>query len=320
MSEFEIIDKYFAPLTMGHKSAYDLKDDAAVLKIPDKHELVVTSDTLNESVHFLKDETPENIARKALRVNLSDLAAMAATPLCYQLNIAFPKKPLNKWLEGFSNTLYKDNKEYNIFCSGGDTTSTHEGGLSISITAMGIVPKGQAVRRAGAKNGDYIVITGCVGGAALGLKLLQKGLCKEWCKESVERYFAPVPRVNCKKIIRKYANAAMDISDGLIADYSHMAKASRLGAEIDIAKIKFSQEVNRAIDDGIFSIEEAITGGDDYELILAVSKGNIKPLLDELNKINLNPMVIGCFLDSDLGLKFVNTKGINISEKGWEHF
>ncbi len=320
MSEFEIIEKYFTPLTMGHESADGLKDDAAVLKIPDKHELVVTSDSLNEGVHFLKGEAPENIARKALRVNLSDLAAMAATPLCYQLNIAFPEKPLDKWLEGFSNALYEDNREYNIFCSGGDTTSIQGDNLSVSITAMGTVPKGQAVRRSGAKAGDLIVVTGCVGSAALGLKALQNGLGEGKYKESIERYFVPRPRVNCTEVIRGYVNAAADISDGLIADCMHIAKASRLGAEIDIEKINFSQEVNRAIDDGLYSIEEVITGGDDYELILAVSKGNIKSLLGELHKINLNPMVIGCFLDSDLSLKFINTKGINISKTGWKHF
>ena len=320
MSEFEIIDKYFRPLTMGHEGTAGLSDDAAVIEVPHDHELVITSDTLNEGVHFFNGEPPENIARKALRVNLSDLAAMGAAPLCYQLNIAFPHKPDEAWLSMFSNALVEDNSHYNLFCSGGDTTSIQGDNLSVSITAMGTVSKGQAVRRGGAKAGDLIVVTGCVGDAALGLKALQNGLGEEQYKESIGRYFAPMPRVNCTEVMRGYVNAAADISDGLIADCMHIAKASRLGAEIDIEKIKFSQEVNRAIDDGLSSIEEAITGGDDYELILAVSEENIKLLLGKLQKINLNPMVIGRFLDFDLSLKFINTKGINISKNGWKHF
>ncbi len=322
MSEFEVIEKHFRSLTMGRAGTAELLDDAATIEIPDGYELVITSDTLNEGVHFFDGEDPENIARKALRVNLSDLVAMAATPLCYQLNIAFPEKPSDKWLESFSKALHEDNRLYNIYCSGGDTTSIKGGGLSISITAMGIVPKGCALRRSGAKAGDFIVITGCVGDAALGLKTLQESHEQKLYEDSVSRYLVPQPRIEASNIIRRYAGAATDISDGLIADCLHIAKASGLGAEIDIEKIKFSQCVNRAIDNRFFSIEEAVTGGDDYELILSVSDVNLESLMGGLRKINLNPMVIGRFLDSKLGVSFVNsgTLNIDISNLGWQHF
>ena len=273
MSEIEIIEDYFARLTMGHEGTDGLKDDAAVLDIPDGHELVVTSDTLNEGVHFLEGESPENIAYKALRVNLSDLAAMAATPLCYQLNIAFPEEPKDQWLKAFGDALYDDNKAFNVYCSGGDTTGIKGDRLSISITAIGTVPKGKAVRRSGVQKGDVIIITGPLGDAALGLKVLQEGLDQEPYKHAVERYHVPEPRLGIEDITRKYVNAAADISDGVMIDLMRIHRASGFGADVDLAKIEFSDEVCKAIDNKVMSIEEAIKGGDDYELILAVFAG-----------------------------------------------
>mgnify|MGYP003632619992 FL=1 len=322
MNEFETIEKYFAPLTMGYEGSAGLCDDAAVLEIPEGHELVVTSDTLNEGIHFLEGEAPENIARKALRVNLSDLAAMAATPLCYQLNLAFPEKPTEAWLRAFTDALYEDNESFHIFCSGGDTTSIKGGALSISMTAMGTVPKGTAVRRGGAKAGDAIILTESVGDAVLGLKLLQGGLDKASFSTAIERYRVPRPRTQTVDILRKYAHAAADISDGLIADCLHIAKASNLCAEIDIEKIKFSQAVERAIDQKIITLEQAIKGGDDYELVLAVPDQNVALALSELQKINLKPLVIGHFKDSDLSLEMLNSDGLQMDQSafGWTHF
>ncbi len=322
MNEFEMIERYFLPLTMGNDSVAGLQDDAAVLEIPQGFELVVTSDTLNENVHFLKNEAPANIARKALRVNLSDLAAMGAEPLSYQLNMAFPKKPSDDWLCKFSDALLEDNKHYNIFCSGGDTTSIKGDYLSISITALGVVPKGQAVRRSGAKDGDLVVITGVVGDAFLGLKTLQKGLDNEIYSESVKRYLCPNPRIESVNIIRKYANAAADISDGLLADVLHIGKASNLGVELDFKKISFSKYVQHALDHGLVKFKDILKGGDDYELILSVSAGNLNSLLSELRKNDLEPLVIGEFKRNNLPLRILNTDTICIDGQnlGWEHF
>lgn len=322
MNEFEMIERYFLPLTGGHDGTAELKDDAAVLNIPDGHELVVTSDTLNEDVHFLEGEAPENIARKALRVNLSDLAAMGAKPLCYQLNIAFPQKPSDGWLCAFSKALQEDNQTYGVFCSGGDTTSIKGGGVSISITAMGVVPKGRSVRRSGAKNGDFIVLTGMVGDALLGLKVLQDGLDDHIYAQAVSRYRVPCPHMNIDEIVRQYAHAAVDISDGVLADCMHIANASGLGAEIDLEKLVFSKDVQQALDRKIVTVEDLLGGGDDYELILSVSAQNLDFMIRDLEKMSLNPLVIGIFKDSVSSLSILNTKTSCIDGKnlGWKHF
>ncbi len=309
------------PLTMGQIGTAGLKDDAAVIVVPDGHELVVTSDTLNEGVHFLSDSAPEDIARKALRVNLSDVAAMGAAPLCYQLNLAFPTKPSEDWLARFSGALLSDNALYGVYCSAGDTTSIQGAGLSISITAMGAVPVGQAVRRSGAQDGDVLVVTGAVGDAALGLQMIRAGAEDDYAG-AVARYYVPQPRCPVVDIVRKYANAASDISDGLLADAMHIARASGLGVEIDPSKLIFSKDVQHALDDGVFDCADILSGGDDYELILAVSSDCVDGLISELRNCNLNPMVIGEFKGDILGFYILDTvtKRIDVKSLGWKHF
>lgn len=322
MNEFEMIERYFLPLTCGYAGTAGLCDDAAVLDIPDGHELVVTSDTLNENVHFMSGEHPANIARKALRVNLSDLAAMGATPLCYQLNIAFPKRPDEVWLTAFSKALQEDNEVYGVFCSGGDTTSIKGCFLSISITAMGVVPKGGAVKRSGATKGDHIVLSGGVGDAYLGLRVLQNGLDAQKYAYAVSRYRVPLPRINIESILREYVNASADISDGLIADCINIAKASGLRGDMDVGRIEFSQDVQLALEEGIVTSEELLGGGDDYELIMAVSPENLSMAILEMKKNKLNPMVIGKFLELSSALPILSFGSFRIDEKsyGWKHF
>ncbi len=321
MDEFSIIKKYCVPLTMGHLGAAGLQDDGAVLSVPDGCELVVTSDSLNEGVHFMIGETPDVIARKSLRVNLSDLASMGAKPLCYQLNVAFPVAPKEAWLAEFSGALLGENKRYGVFCSGGDTTSIKSDYLSISITAMGYVPRGKAVRRGGAKDGDAIVLTGVVGDAALGLKMLLAGESSKY-KEAVAHYRMPDPPVGIESIMQKYVNAAADISDGLMADSLNIAHASGLGMEIDLDALKFSNDVQMAINSGYFTMEEALCGGDDYGLIMAVSNKNLGNVVGELEKSNLNPLVIGRFVDNGLKTELIGNDKYRIEalSKGWKHF
>ncbi len=341
MNEFSMIEEYFLPLTMGHKESLLLKDDAAIFDIPKNHELIVTSDTLSAGVHFLKNEQPEYIAHKALRVNLSDLAAMGAVPLAYQLCIAFPKKPYEQWIKKFTAALLKDQKEFGIFCSGGDTTIT-KGALTISITAMGLVPKGKAMKRSGAKVGDVLIITGPVGGAAAGLKMLKGELplpegggrgrgygsrmmpktlpphpaLPLWGREIVNAYQKPVPRLAAASSIRRYANAAIDISDGLIADVAHVCMASGCTAKIDIAAMQFHQVVQKYL-----TPEEAITGGDDYELALAASPKNLSVLLKNLRTQGLKPQIIGEFIKGEPKvLIYKNGKALDFKKSGWTHF
>ncbi len=319
MNEFEMIERYFLPLSRGRGEVAGFKDDAVILQVPDGFELVVTSDTLNEAVHFMEGEAAANIARKALRVNLSDLSAMGAKPLSYQLNIAFPSAPDEVWLAEFSKALQADNELFDVFCSGGDATSIKGDYLSISITALGLVPAGRAVRRGGAKDGDLIVVTGVIGDAYLGLKALQDGLSYE---KAIGRCRVPSPRTHAVDIIWKHANAATDISDGLLADIMHIADASDLGVEVDIDKLKFSKEVQHALDKKIIKIEGILTGGDDYELILAVSPANLPILVRELENIKLNPMVIGEFVSNRLKEPILKSKThrIDVKTLGWQHF
>lgn len=325
MSEFEMIAEYFAPLTLGRKEAGGLKDDAAVLAVPEGRELVVTSDTLNEGVHFLKGEKPQNIARKALRVNLSDLAAMGADPYCYQLCASFPEKPDPAWLRAFSDALLADQETFGIFCSGGDTTSLKGEHMSLTITALGLSPEGKALRRKGAKPGDAIVLTGPVGDAALGLHALKRkntGDDFSLYAEAIQRYQAPWPRTEIAGIIRKHATAATDISDGLLADIGHICAASHVGARIELFGMAYSEEVRRAMEDAVLTLEQVLTSGDDYELALAVPAERAADLLRELGEKDLNPFVIGVFQEKEAGFRVFDASGNEMWVKsgGWQHF
>ena len=322
MNEFDIIESYFLKLTMGKDETAGLKDDAAVIAVPEGCEIVISSDTLNAGTHFLKDEAPENIARKALRVSLSDLASMGADPLCYQLNIAYPNRPDGQWLKAFTEALLEDQNAFGLYCSGGDTTGTH-GALSISVTVIGTVPKGKAVRRGGAKDGDLVILTGVIGDAALGLKALW-GRMDDHYSSAVARYRVPEPRIGLAELVRDYVNAAIDISDGLAADLGHICAASNLGANIKINPqgLVFSNDVQMALDVNFVALDDILAGGDDYELALAVSPDHEEKIMQELKKMNLEPMVIGVFKDSISGITVFDGQGQETSLKasGWQHF
>ncbi len=322
MNEFDLIAQYFEPLTLGRREAGGLRDDAAVLKIPEGRELVVTSDTLNEGVHFLpKEKKPEHIARKALRVNLSDLAAMGAEPYCYQLNLALPEEPEAAWLEAFTSALAEDQKAYGIFLSGGDTTGT-KGPLSVSITAMGLVPEGRAVRRSGAKAGDYIVLTGPVGDAFLGLQVLCGEIDLKDPEYVIERYRFPNPRTALAEALRLYAHAAVDVSDGLAADLGHICAASGLGAKVELGKIPFSDAAQKLLKEEVVTYEDLLTGGDDYEVLLAVPPDDFQAFLEAaVAKQGVTPQVIGSFEDGQ-GVSVLDAKGraLSFERTGWRHF
>lgn len=308
-SEFKIIEQYFRPLTNGDM----LHDDAAVLCVPAGYDLIVTSDTLNAGTHFLEDETPENIARKALRTNLSDLASMGARPLSYQLNLAFPQKPSGEWLAAFTGALSQDQAEFGVFCSGGDTTSILGDYLSISITALGLVPVGKALRRDKAKTGDLLMISGPVGDAYLGLKSIRKGLGFTLAET---RYRIPYPRLGSVHLLDAI-NAAADISDGLIADAGHIARASCLGLEISLNEISFSNEILSAIDKGIIIPAQALTGGDDYELAMAVNP----EMASVVRSIFPKAQIIGKFVNGQgVTVRDENGAEVQITTSGWTHF
>ncbi len=320
MNEFEMIQQYFLPLTLGRAEAGGLLDDAAILDIPEGFDLVISSDTLNGGTHFLEDEDPANIAHKALRVNLSDMAAMGAKPYCYQMNLAFSDFPDEAWVKAFSAALLADNKEFDVFCSGGDTTVA-EGPLLVSLTITGLVPKGKAVKRSTAKAGDLAVVTGCIGDAAIGVKHLLKTLELDAPEYFLNACHKPEARTPLSAAICKYARAAADVSDGLIADLGHICKTSKVAARLDLASIPFSLHAQQVLASGAVEAEDLLIGGDDYEIAMAVAPENIAAFQKEAAALGIPLTLIGRF-EAGEGVQVLDASGAPLTFKraGWTHF
>lgn len=273
--EFDLIKRYFAPLARDPGSA-GLTDDAAVLSPCPGYDLVLTKDVLAADIHFFADDAPEAIAAKALRVNLSDLAAKGATARGYLLGLALPANWSVDWLERFCNGLAADQAAYGVQLLGGDTIRSGNG-LQVSITAIGEVPAGGAIRRAGVAPGDVVFVSGTIGDAAAGLKARldpefckSHGLCVEEEKHILARYLLPRPRLRLAPLIARYASASMDVSDGLFADSFHLAKASGADLEIDIDRIPISPALVRMKAEAPDEVLACLDGGDDYEILCAV--------------------------------------------------
>lgn len=251
--EFELIRRFLAPLATA-AGAGGLEDDAALIDAPEGRRLVVTTDSMVEGVHFPGDGPPGLIARRLLRTNLSDLAAMAARPEGYLLNLALPERIDDPWLEGFAAGLAADQEEFGLSLFGGDTVAT-PGALTLTVTAFGSATA--PVRRSGARPGDCVFVTGPVGDGHFGLKAVRGELD---APRLADRYWLPTPRFGAAE----GASAAADISDGLIADLGHICRASGVGAVIELEAVPLSPEVAAL---GARARLEALTGGDDYELV-----------------------------------------------------
>ena len=284
MDEFELIRRYFATLTAPRGDvALGIGDDAALLTPPRGHEVVVTTDTLIAGRHFPDDTDPQAVGWKALAVNLSDLAAMGAEPrwftLALTLRMADPE-----WLAGFAAGLGAMAREAGVALVGGDTT---QGALSITITAMGTVPAGKAIRRSGAKAGDAVCVTGTLGDAALALRLLGEGGGRGEARSADlehlrTRLHRPVPRVTVGAALRDLAHAAIDLSDGLAGDLSHILDASGVGAEIRAGKLPMSPAF-RGLSDPEDRLALQVSGGDDYELCVCLPPDNVAKLRKRLD-------------------------------------
>ena len=320
MAEFDIIQQHFANWQSENASVVlGIGDDAAVIEVPDEHQLVVTTDLFLPGIHFPENTSAEDIAYKALAVNLSDLAAMSAKPGWFTLSLSIPKID-NNWLEKFSHSLAETARFYNIALVGGDT---NQGPLTINIQAMGQVPKNQALRRDGAKPGDCIYCTGTLGDAALGLALLQgkhSVLDEEDRIYFHERLNRPMPRVGAGLSLRHGASAAIDISDGLVADLSHLLKASgELGALIHLEDIPLSEPLKRHMNE-IEAWETALSGGDDYELCFTVSEKKRGILETSLSNAGCSFVCIGRVTKKS-GIQFQNSgANLSLNLKGFEHF
>jgi thiamine-monophosphate kinase len=272
-AEDSLIARYFKPLA-SDPGAFDLNDDAAILK-PAGRDIVVTTDAIVEGVHFLPDDPADTLARKALRVNLSDLAAKGAVPAGFVLTLAL-RAADDAWLKPFASALEDDAAQFACPLLGGDTVST-PGPLMISITAFGRVPAGTMVHRSGAKPGDRVVVTGTVGDAALGLDILKGGtiaaaLANDAAAREmlVGRYRVPQPRNALAHVIADHASAAMDVSDGLAGDLVKLCAASSVSADIDGTCIPLSTAAAALLSRGAVGIEAIVSGGDDYEVLCTI--------------------------------------------------
>ena len=301
MDEFDFIKKYFQPLTnsIGRK----LQDDAAVYRPKANKEIVITTDSLVEGIHFFGSENPKYIAQKALRVNLSDIASMGAEPLFYNLAINIPKKKVNFFIPNFVEGLKEDQKEFNIHLIGGDLTSSLKD-IHITITMFGQLPFGEAIGRNTAKNNDDLYVTGKLGLSKIGLEnFFSKSSLFDVAKK---KYLLPTPRVKVGRSLRKIANAMIDISDGLAQDSFHLAFNSCLSLEIDLnlLPISFSYPLTQDT-----MIDYALYGGDDYELLFSCNPDKIDLVRLLSLKTNVEFTKIGKFYKSNIStLKFKNSK------------
>jgi len=283
-NEFDLIRRLFAPLAAGRSEALGLLDDAAVLSQNSDEQRVVTTDCLVAGVHFRTDDPASSVAARALRVNLSDLAAMGAVPDCYTLALAIPPACDDAWLSAFAAQLLTDQSTYQIDLVGGDTVST-PGPMAITITAFGIVPSGSAIRRSTAQVGDDVYVSGTLGDAALGLAVLTGSIAAPPDAGLLtDRFWYPSPRSTLGPALRGTASAMADVSDGLIADLAHICDASNVGANLVINDIPFSAPARSVLARSQADIAALLTGGDDYELIFtaaSTSRDAIQKISDD---------------------------------------
>ena len=324
-AEERLIARYFRPLATV-PGALRLADDAAVIAPPPDSDIVVTTDGVIAGVHFFPDDPPGSIARKALRMNLSDLAAKGAKPMGFVISIALPVGTDAAFLAAFAAELGEDAARYGCPLYGGDTDHT-PGPLSVSITAFGTVPHGRMVQRSTAKAGDRIIVTGTIGDASLGVKLRRdRGLAKSWRLDeamSVElerRYLLPKPRNALAEAVLQHATAAMDVSDGLAGDLGKLCRASSVAAEIDVSRVPLSAAARAALAADPALIETVLTGGDDYEIVLTLAPEKFAALRTAAQAVGVSVAEIGEVKAGD-GARFMHAgKTLAFTQPSYSHF
>jgi len=325
--EFDLIKTYFAPLA-GDPGSLRLTDDAAVLTPQPGCDLVLTKDVLAADRHFFADDPPEAIAAKALRVNLSDLAAKGARLRGYLLGLALPQDWTEDWLARFTRGLAADQAAYDITLFGGDTIQSG-GGLQVSITAIGDVPHGTAVRRTGAKPGDILLVTGTIGDAAAGLKLRlvndfssKVGFTQDEERHLIDRYLLPRPRVGLAPVLRDHASASLDVSDGLLADAGHLASASGVDLVIDLTCIPVSPSLARLRSADPAGFTACLNGGDDYEILSAVPEDNVGAFIAKAQNAGCTVTRIGVVEKGTGEVRLINEQDLSglFKGPGFRHF
>jgi thiamine-monophosphate kinase len=315
--EQDLIQQLFAPLAAANAGALGLRDDAALVAPPHGHEFVVSADALVAGVHFLADDPADLIARKALRVNLSDLAAKGADPAHYLLTIALPKDLPSEWLTLFVSGLEQDQAQFGVHLAGGDTVST-PGPLCLSITVLGIVPQGKMVERRGARLGDTVYVTGTIGDGSLGLAVRRAEPCVEALTDDgrkflLDRWLLPAPRVGAATAVRKHASAAMDISDGLVGDLGQLCDVSNVGAVICASDVPLSSAAAELVASDRQLWQRAVTGGDDYELLCTVPNDGAQNFEQDCALAKVSVTRIGHIVPADGGVVFADEAGLELT-------
>lgn len=320
ISEFELIKQYFDDST-AQKQCADLVlgigDDGAIISPRPDHDLIVAVDTLVAGVHFLSEANPYDIGFRSLAVNLSDLAAMGAEPAWFTLALTLPGAD-EEWLKEFSRGLFELARSYQLPLIGGDTT---RGPLTISIQVLGYVPSAQALCRDGAKVGDLIYVTGSLGDAAGGLRLLQNKESSLQDDYLQTRFLRPQARLKFGQCLRGLAHAAIDISDGLLADIGHITKRSGVGARVELARLPLSVQL-KAVFGSERAIEMALSGGDDYELCFCVAPTQADKVAELAKQVGLAITCIGC-VEAEPGIRLYNAQGEPVDSAlaaGYQHF
>jgi thiamine-monophosphate kinase len=312
--EFELIHRYFAPLAAGFAGAVDLQDDACTYQPPAGQELVLTADALVEGRHYLASDPADLIARKMLRVNLSDLAAKGAKAVGYLMTTALGPDIDEAWIAKFTAGLAADQSEFGVTLMGGDTVAT-PGPTTLSVTAIGIVPQGKALRRGGAKANDKLFVSGTIGDGALGLKVLRGELLDLGPKQRdalAGRYHLPQPRMTLGAALIGGAHAAMDVSDGLVADAGHIAESSRCAVVIHADRIPLSPAAQEAVAGNLDLLPLVLTGGDDYELLFTAPVA--RPEWSNVTEIGQ--------IAAGSGVRVLDRDGaeIALTSRGFQHF
>jgi len=308
-AEFSLIARHFRPL--AGPGSLDLSDDAAVFVPPVGREVVVSADAMVQGVHFLSEDPADLVARKLLRTNLSDLAAMGAAPLGYLITVSTPRATPDAWFAEFAAGLTRDQAEFGVSLLGGDTTST-PGPISLSLTILGSVTPGQAIRRNAARPGDGVWVSGSIGDGALGLLAARGEIDDAYL---ADRYRLPRPRLGLAT--HGLVRACMDVSDGLVQDLGHICRASGVSAEIEAGLVPLS-EAARLQD----RLELCLTGGDDYELLMAVDPACEAALQDHAAGLRVPVTRVGQFRTGAPAVTVRDRTGrpMALARTGWSHF
>lgn len=322
--EFTLIEEVFAPLAAEAPGAFALKDDAALYRAGEGCETVLTVDAIVAGVHFLPDDPPESVARKLLRVNLSDLAAKGAIPKGYLLVTAWTDETSLEWIRRFAGALLEDQRRYGLALWGGDTVRT-TGPLTLSLTAIGEVSAGAMLPRGGAKEGDDVYVSGTLGDAALGLEVLRgklTGLRPEDADYLIRRYREPDPRSALGPRLCGIASASLDVSDGLLADLEHICDVSGKGARIERDRLPLSDAAKRAIERDFSLFSLVAGGGDDYEILFTAPAAMAGQVEAAATESAVAATKIGRISGAGEGVTLVDGSGraIPLKQLGYRHF